>query len=71
MSAAMPPSPLTPATQSPVTGRARGLGKLFANGPSYFIPGVRMVGPGYVMNAPLTAPITANIMMAATTTTAV
>ena len=37
----------------------------------YFIPGIRMVGLGYVMNAPLTAPITANSAMAATTTTAV
>jgi hypothetical protein len=37
----------------------------------YFIPGIRMVGLGYVMNAPLTAAITANSAMAATTTTAV
>jgi hypothetical protein len=39
--------------------------------PSYFIPGIRMVGLGYVMNAPLTTPIAANITMAATMTTAV
>lgn len=31
----------------------------------YFIPVIRMVGLGYVMNAPLTAPITANSAMAA------